>query len=125
MSVEVRGLDVLHRKLERLDKKARRDALRPAMRQAANLVRDEARQRVPRRTGLLRKNIITNVKIDAKGAVAKVRVRSKAFYGRFVELGTKFLPARPFLRPALDQKAQAAVNEFAAVLRKALLGETR
>jgi len=52
----------------------------------------------------------------------KVVVAVRVYYAFFHEFGTRFLPARPFLRPALDENredvARAVANYFADQLRK-------
>lgn len=47
--------------------------------------------------------------------------RDTVYYARFVEYGFihsggKFIPARPFMRPAFDNKAEAAVEVFRVIL---------
>lgn len=42
----------------------------------------------------------------------------KAFYGRFVEQGTKKMSSNPFLFPALDNKGDEAAAVFANELVK-------
>lgn len=45
-----------------------------------------------------------------KGASASVKVRAAAPHGVFAEYGTLHHPAQPFMRPALDANADAAVK---------------
>lgn len=40
------------------------------------------------------------------------------FYWRFLEFGTKKMPAKPFMRPAMEQSRQAAVTEFTSQLSR-------
>lgn len=40
----------------------------------------------------------------------------KAFWGMFVEFGTRFMPARPFLRPAFEAKKVEALNRLGKAL---------
>lgn len=42
------------------------------------------------------------------------------FYARFVEFGTAKMAARPFMRPALSSKAQAAIDEVGKVVGQRL-----
>jgi HK97 gp10 family phage protein len=44
-----------------------------------------------------------NHRQEVKAEAGMVAAGFAAFYSRFVELGTKRQPARPFLRPALDE----------------------
>jgi HK97 gp10 family phage protein len=42
------------------------------------------------------------------------------WYGRFSEMGTSKMAARPFLRPAIDTQQVKALKEFAAVMKRRL-----
>jgi len=115
--------------------------LRYALFQAAKVIRDEAVRRAPKDSGALKSNIIAkrhrNPKsvgaterydIGMKGgtrklannvrnrrartAGKKVRTAGATFYGRFIELGTAKMNARPFLRPAIESKMGEALNVF-------------
>lgn len=44
-----------------------------------------------------------------------------AYYTRFVEQGTDKMPARPFLRPAVENNKAKIINTFQSKLRKDLL----
>ena len=74
---------------------------------AARQVEEHAKQVVPVRSGFLRASI--GRRVDGGGWV----VEAGAFYSAFVELGTRFMSARPYLRPALE-----SVN-WADILRQA------
>lgn len=84
-----------------------RAVIRKALRAGANVIRAEARRRVPVRSGILRKNIITVVQVTGRKVEALVKVRKQGFYGLFVEMGNSRMSARPFLRPAADAKGEA------------------
>lgn len=84
-----------------------------ATRAGANVVRDEAKRRVPVKLGRLRKSLGTTRRRsrDRNEVVFSVSPRkggkNDGFYGRFIELGTSKMSAKPFLRPAAEMK----VNE--------------
>lgn len=81
------------------------------IRDAAQQIEQEAKQRAPRgRTGDLQASIGTEVRSDG----LEVRVGSGAFYAKFVELGTVNASAKPFLFPAYKKGAR--------VLRKRVRG---
>lgn len=52
---------------------------------------------------------------------AHARIGTNIEYGRFVELGTSKQRAQPYLRPALDEKREAALKEVSNVLSSDLL----
>lgn len=121
---KIRGIDGLSKRLKGMSGNALRDASRPAVRKAMNVVKDDAIRRAmrldrPNTPNSIYKNIAlrTNWRSKSKTMVAKVGVLGGAkenhaptdapggdtFYWRFVEFGTSRSRARPFLRPALDQ----------------------
>lgn len=112
-SVQILGLGDLRADFEKLAKAQSTKVLRRATLAGAKVIRDEARARAPKKSGKLRRNIVSAAlrQKDAPGiATAGVRVRTKgkgdspsnAFYWRFVELGTQHMRAQPFARPAFD-----------------------
>lgn len=144
----VSGLSALARKLRALPDTIAKKHLRQAVGAAAQVVRDDARTRVPVDTGLLRRSVImkwireksTNsrqtfyvlwrrgkrfqaVKRKRKGKA--IVVNEDAFYGLFVEFGTARMPARPFLRPAFEMRKRDAVAALKERLRMAVLEATR
>lgn len=116
---EIRGIREIIDKLNALPDKLRNKAVRSAVRKGANIIRDAARSKVPIKTGNLRKSIITsNSRTKNKDIVAsKVRLAqrkskkaSSPFYGYFIEFGTSKMVAKPFLRPALDEKESEVLS---------------
>lgn len=108
---------------------------------AARVIRDEAKNRVPVKTGTLKKAIIakkarknnqpkegirylvvpkttlkvkSNILLSVGGNQVKGKVVSKyhTFYGRFLEDGTKNMAAKPYLLPAAKAKKDEAVKAF-------------
>lgn len=59
-----------------------------------------AKRRCPVDTGRLRSSINQQVGSDSKGLVAVIG--TNVVYAPFVELGTRWMRAQPFLRPALE-----------------------
>lgn len=102
----------IEKALRDLPQKTARNVLRGMVRAGAAPIRDEARALVRRKTGLGAKSIVTRAgrAPDRNSAVAKVTVLGRAFYLRFLEFGTRYIKAVPFLRPAADSKNQEAVK---------------
>lgn len=72
------------------------------MDRACQFAEDQAAARVPVRTGITRDDITHEV--SARGNTIEGRVgvkRGKSFYAFFVEMGTRKMAAKPFLRPAV------------------------
>lgn len=77
------------------------------MDQACQFVVGQARSKVKRRTGTLASEIDYEVKAKGLTVTGYVGVKKgKAFYGRFVELGTSKMAASPFLRPSVYENGE-------------------
>lgn len=76
----------------------------------ANVVRDEARRRVRKKSKSLMKSIGTTRRRSKGrnevifGVSPRKGGKNASFYGRFIELGTSKMSAKPFLRPAAEVK---------------------
>lgn len=63
----------------------------------------EAKHLAPVDTGRLRSSINNRIGVDHLGLIATIG--TNVDYAIYVELGTRFAPAQPFLRPALRTAA--------------------
>jgi len=118
----------IKKKLKKLPLKAKEKLLTGAIRAGANTVRDEARQKAPVDTGLLKRSIQTikgNIKYNRLYEVkffvvtkSKIKLRGlqkSAFYAHMIEYGTIKMPAQPFMRPAFenaDKKSIEAAHKY-------------
>ena len=133
--VRVKGLSELNAFLQELPSKVEKNVLRGALRAGARVVQAEAKANVPVDTGTLRAGL--KVSTGGKGGMvmAKVKATGKhAFVAPWLEFGVGAhaitarkggwlffggafaksvdhpgIAPRPFMRPALDSRAQAAV----------------
>ncbi|WP_175807746.1 HK97-gp10 family putative phage morphogenesis protein [Burkholderia cenocepacia] len=130
-SVQILGLADLQANFAKLAKAQSTKALRRATLAGAKVIRDEARARAPKKTGKLKRNIVSSSlrqKESPGVATAGVRVRSKgkedsptnAFYWRFVELGTQNMKAEPFMRPAFDAAIAQAEGAIRTEIARAI-----
>lgn len=137
-TVKVEGLAELGKALRDLPDRVARNGLRASVYAGAKVVRDEARARAPKADqplgpnqpppGTLRRSVIMKHIRELSSLTRqtffvtvrhgkKYRKQGKkgnlsqdAWYWRFVEFGTRKMPARPFLRPALQAKRREAVQ---------------
>lgn len=128
---EIEGLAELEQQLLKVENKAGEKFLRQALSKAATPVVRAAKEKVPVDSGALRQSIGKSTKKGRGKNVASVFVgpkknaralalanerRSTAisgiFYAHIVELGYGRQPPQPFLRPALEENANDAVNIF-------------
>lgn len=134
VKVQTKGLREALETLKRVPKEAlgkgnRTKPVRQALRQGANIVRNSARSKAPKDTGRLAKAIKVRSKsrrflrATQEGVQlwidpGKSRSDQKgAFYGMWVEFGTSKMPARPFMRNALESESGAAIAEVVRVFR--------
>jgi len=139
IKMTVTGLAELEKKMHELGPKLGRQALRAAINAGAQIIKKEAQARAPELTGKLKKNIFVKRATESctptkefyvvgvrkgyyvvrvsQGHKKLEKVRD-AFYWRFLEFGTMFIAARPFLAPAFETKKMEA---FEAIKQK--LGE--
>ena len=122
MSVTIRGMKTLERRMKALADNTRGELLRQAALAGADVVREEAQRLAPKRTGKGAANIETTAKLDSSSrAVADIGYDKKdAWHMLFQELGTKFHSAQPHLRPALDTKKGESMHEVGRVLKRGI-----
>lgn len=144
VALQITGDKELVKNLEALRTKDVLRIVRPAFKAGAAVVARDAKRRVPKRTGFLKKAIkAIAARRDASALVVmnravanpaemrsvsgtRGRVRRPyrpAYIARIVERGAHLknggkVAAQPFLVPALEAKRQQALDKIAAVIRK-------
>ena len=114
----VTGIEAIRATLLALPAALQKRALRKAVMKPAVLVRDDARRRAPKDTGLLASDIVAaqdrKPELDGMDARAVVWVKWEGKGGaphwRYVEFGTAKMPPQPFMRPAFETNAVQAVT---------------
>lgn len=87
--LHVKGGNELSRALKGLPIKLEKKIMRAAMRQGANVIKDEAKLNAPIKSGKLRRSIRVSTNAKRGRVEAKVRAgNKKVFYTHFVEYGT-------------------------------------
>lgn len=153
--VRIEGLADLHKLMQELPAKIEANALRGGLRAAAKVIEAEAKRLAPvgtgKHVGTLRDSLRVSVRRRNGKVDATVKAGGKkAWYARLVEFGTAahlirpknrkslFFASlareqvnhpgakkKPFMRPALDSKAQQAMQTLADYLRARLPKEFR
>lgn len=125
----IEGLAAFKDRLENLSQSMQKTILTKAARAGGEVIRREAERRAPRlkvpdprRTpGLLAKSeMLKVVKRSAGRAVVTIGPSTDAWYARFVEFGTMYQKAQPFLRPALDESQDAVMRAIEEVFQQAI-----
>lgn len=139
----VKGLDALDKLLQQVAPKVERNALRGALRAGANVILPVARGNIHSVSGVLARSL--KVRSGARGGEVTAKVYTKVFYANMVEYGTRAhrieplnrealsigggvvesvehpgARPRPFLRPAMDTQATAAVIRAAEYMKRRL-----
>lgn len=145
-AIEIKGGKELYDQLQQLPAQIERNVLRGALRAGALVIEEEAKLMVPVKSGKLRDSIRVSVRAAQGRVFATIRAgNAQAFYAHFVEFGTAAHEERPqgakslffaglnrtvvehpgaqpkpFMRPALDARAQAAIDAVADYVRERL-----
>lgn len=127
---QILGFNELERLMKALPGRLAEAELTSAVRAGANVIRKEARTRAPRggvpsqmskKFGPLHKKIRTR-RIKKTPLSVEFSIDSgSAFYGSFLEFGTKNISSRPWLTPAYDVSKDAAVQKLGESLGKGIV----
>lgn len=135
-TVRIEGIDQIQALLNERAPRAARNLMRATVQAVAQNIAKDAKANAPKASGNLRKaikakrkksppNMPTSQVIVGEGKGEK----PDAFYWKFVEYGTRFATAKPFITPA-KERAKAnmramLVEEFGKKLEKQLAREAR
>jgi len=140
VTVKITGLDEFQKVLDRLAPAVSKRLLRKAMRNAANVWREEIVRRAPRlakhkQGGTNPKKWryagelagLIGMKSSTPGNEMEGTVRvgptRRPFWALFLEFGTRKMRARPFIRPAYESKKAAVLAKFVEEGRKIVAAE--
>lgn len=127
ISADINGNDLI-KALRMFPKNIQRNVMVGATRAAANVVRDRARELVPKRTRNLEKSIVSIQRSNKEFSVLNPNTITfsvtpqrgatyDGWYAHMVENGTVKQVAQPFLRPAFEQsrdKSLEAAKDYIA-----------
>lgn len=144
---ELKGFDELQRKLEEAPYEIAHQALREGLTDGAEVLREGLADRVRRGWhhwarlkrgtrhsegtepaarapvfGFLHEHeaMRVSVETDDLAGVAKVGPAKQGFWARFLEFGTRHMPAYAFMRPTLEEKSEAVIEAFRTAVNRAL-----
>lgn len=100
-----------------------------ALRAGAKPIVQEAKRLVPKDTRQLEKAITTKTERQESGSDTRSVLigfrKPRSRIAHLLEFGTSKMPARPFMRPALDGKAGEALDEMGKVLASSITREAQ
>ncbi len=119
--IELEGMDELIKQINAIGERVATRAENKALREGAEILRQEISRRAPRKTGKLAENIVKSG-VKTKDGVKHIEVgpSKEVFYGLYQEFGTTKMTARPFIAPALSEKRSEIFGTMAGVLREEL-----
>lgn len=133
IGMKIEGLAELEIKMRQLGPKLAKQALRSAVNAGSQVIKKEAQVLAPKDTQTLARKAIYVYRsrehstptsetyfVGVRQGSREKRKGRDAFYWRFLEFGTKFLAARPFMVPAFEHKKVEAVQKIAQKLRDRL-----
>ena len=108
MKVELLGIDELTNALrDAVEDNARRTIVKY---HTAKLQK-KAEKKVPVKTGHLKRSIKSSIADEGMTGI----VRADADYSGYVEVGTRFMDAQPFMGPALNEVTEGFLNDMARI----------
>ena len=130
--VEIKGSKELQNALKKIPKNATRRSLAKAAKAGAEPILRSAKQKAPVDTGRLRDSLRSTFAYQSSRA-ARVQVASnlkpeggsRHSYDYYQEFGTSFHPAQPFMRPAVDEQHDNAVEQTRKTMEEAVLEEVK
>lgn len=137
--LHVTGLADIQKLLDTLPVKIEKNIMRQALRAGCNVIKETAKQMAPvgppsakgakvygGYAGALRDSIRVGARIKGGKVTAYVKAGGKTkkgadvFYAHMLEYGTVNMRARPYMRPALDSQASAAIVAAAEYMKARL-----
>jgi len=131
----IEGLDPILAKMKNLSQKMQQKGVRAAGTKAMRIVRDSARAKAKTVDdaaspgSVIWKNIVTRndakggkriggvvIKVGVVGGARPKKGRQDTGHWRFVEFGKEGVPARPFMRPALESNVGRVTETFVTAL---------
>lgn len=97
--IKIVGMEKLQKKLK---KNVRLDDVKRVVRHNGAEMQEKAQRNAPVDTGTLKRSI--GLEITDSGMAAEVEPTAE--YAPYVELGTRFMEAQPYLKPAFDDQKE-------------------
>jgi HK97 gp10 family phage protein len=114
VKVSIEGMEDAQDALRRFPDQAR-DAMADVIQRTTFAARQRMLATAPRgETGRLRGSLTAS----ARGLSGRVVMEGDAFYWRFLEYGTRYIAARPFVRPAAEAEANAVEGRIRDMVAK-------
>ena len=109
-SIKVTGIDELQMKLK---KNVQMSDVKKVVRKNGSDMQKKAQKNAPIDTGTLQRSIALEMRDSGKTA----EVEPTVYYGAYVELGTRFMNAQPYLKPAFNEQKEKFKQDMRKLAR--------
>ena len=109
--IKIEGLDKLQKHLK---KQCTLDDVRNVVKMNGAELQNKAMRMAPVDTGTLKRSI--GLEITEAGMTAEVEATAE--YAPYVEYGTRFMKAQPYIRPSLEEQKKSFENDLSKLLKK-------
>lgn len=109
-SIKVTGIDELQMKLK---KNVQMSDVKKVVRKNGSDMQKKAQKNAPIDTGTLQRSIALEMRDSGKTA----EVEPTVDYGAYVELGTRFMTAQPYLKPAFNEQKEKFKQDMKKLAR--------
>ena len=109
-SIKITGIDKLHMKLK---KNVQMSDVKKVVRKNGSELQKKAQKNAPVDTGTLQRSITLEIRDSGKTA----EVEPTVDYGAYVELGTRFMTAQPYLKPAFNEQKEKFKQDMRKLAR--------
>lgn len=109
--IKIEGLDKLQKHLK---KQCTLEDVRNVVKMNGAELQNKAMRTAPVDTGTLKRSI--GLEITEAGMTAEVEATAE--YAPYVEYGTRFMKAQPYIRPSLEEQKKSFKNDLSKLLKK-------
>lgn len=109
-SIKITGIDELQMKLK---KNVQMSDVKKVVRKNGSELQKKAQKNAPVDTGTLQRSITLEMRDSGKTA----EVEPTVDYGAYVELGTRFMTAQPYLKPAFNEQKEKFKQDMRKLAR--------
>ena len=114
--IKFKGLDKLQKKLKKnVEMKAVKDVVKFHGGQLKERMRDQAKQSFNK--GYSTGDTMNSINVEITDGGLEARVGPTTNYTEYVEYGTRFMEAEPFVRPALDSQKDKFKSDLKKLMR--------
>lgn len=119
MKVEMKGLEELQEKLNQMASDEAKQIENKALTESADYLVEKIKEGTPVRYGDLQESITEGEVVNGKIQVGPSQ-QGPAFRAHFIEFGTKYMRAQPFMRPAFEVSKDKLIKIMGDEIRKGL-----